>query len=373
MLDMVNKKHKYQYAQIKGGRAVTVKPEVLEELEELGKRGYSEVGIYATGKAPETEQEPLYRESRNLLKTNAKLVGRGGKGDNKVLKITEISDTKAIRINYSQRVGALMSYMFEKWQNSELDKEGYFVIRNLSKVARDLNTTPQRLKEDITRAGGFAYPYIKTVKRGKDGDTIDEEYKKLFEIKVRSKVEAGTVKRDGFINPEDIEGLNKNRTIEAIFSKPCKELRESIGRDSKGREIKGSKVYEMLGIGNVLTPVANILLGLELSLWGYKLYCYMGSNRPDYSIGLNKLLTHLGVTDEDLRKQGKPRYKSNIDKGLEELKLQGYVEKWTYSEGKDMYYWKYTSKAFRHPDMYKGKTGYNTNTENKGGKTPKNH
>lgn len=365
---MESKKTKYEYAKVDGGKAIPITPEIAQKLKEAS--DCAEVGLYASGIAP--QQEQLYRESRNLLKTNAKLVGRGDKGDNKVLKITEISDTKAIRINYSQRVGALMSYMFEKWQNSELDKEGYFVIRNLSKVARDLNTTPQRLKEDITRAGGFAYPYIKTVKRGKDGDTIDEEYKKLFEIKVRSKVEAGTVKKDGFINPEDIERLNKNRTIEAIFSKPCKELRESIGRDSKGREIKGSKVYEMLGIGNVLTPVANILLSLELSLWGYKLYCYMGSNRPDYSIGLNKLLTHLGVTDEDLRKQGKPRYKSNIDKGLEELKLQGYVEKWTYSEGKDMYYWRYTSKAFRHPDMYKGKTGYNTNTENRGSKTPKN-
>ena len=325
-------------------------------LQEAGKESLkvaTATGTDFTTARSEFEPELLYRESRNLLKTSAKITGRSSKGDRSETKLIEVEEINSKKDVYTQRVAVLMSYLLKEWQTDTLNSRAYYVIKNFSKVARDLNTTPQRLKEDITKVGGYTYPYIKTIKRGKTHDTIDAEYKKMFEVKVRLRVDSGTIKKDGFINPEDKKELDKNSTVKEVLVKPCRELRESIGRDSKGREIKGKEVYEILGIGNVLTPVANILLSLSLGLWAYKLYCFIGSNRPSYQIVLDKLLGHLGVAQEDLAKQGKPRYKENIDKGLKELEDKGYLERWTYNKSKDMYYWKFTVKAFRHPELVK--------------------
>lgn len=365
---MESKKTKYEYANIKGGKAIPVTPEVLERLKEIGDN--IEVGLYASGIAP--QENPLaYRESRSLLKTNAMLMGRGEKGRERT-GLAMVGTLNPTRYSYSKRAGILMNYLIYCWQTEQLDRKGRLVIKNLSKVARALKTTPQRVKEALAEVVAYEYPVITVINRGgkKDTqDTVESKDTKMFEITFISKVDKGVIKTNGFASKEDIERLSAYCYLAV---KPCETYRTGIGMDGRGRKIQGKRVYDMLGLGNVLTPIENIARSINLSLWGKKLLDYMGGNKPEQKIGLKKLLIHLGVTDEDLREQGKPRYKKNIDKGLEELKGEGYLEKWAYTKSKDMYYWKYTAQAFRHPDIFKGKTGYNINTEKRGKKTPKN-
>lgn len=332
MLDMANKKHKYQYAKITKGGAIPV----AEIPEQTGTQAFREVGMFAIGKAKEQEGGRYYRQPRELSKTLARFTGRDMSGE-EVKDLLDIEGVVGVRNVYTRTMGVLIKYLIESWQTSKLNDRGFATIKSLSKVSKETGIGRKELRGDLAKVLGYVLPYIVNVKTGKKRDYLTIKEEKLFDYEVVVSV--------------DKEGGNPR--FEKINHKPTERIRNAIGRDDMGRELRGRGLHNRLGIGSVLTPVENILLGLELSHYAYILYEYMNSNTPKGQIGFEKLCPHLGITEDKLAQQGKPRYRKYIKEGLEELKEKGYLERWSYSKTKDMYYWRCSKKVYLHPSLSK--------------------
>lgn len=372
MFDMGDKKYKYQYAKIVDGKAVLGDGETLEErygitkekkeivegtikeafesFEKLKNLTATGLDIVTTKKGFDLgeERERYVKVSRSMLKDNAFNIGRGS--ERKPLELVVKEGEIARRDTISGRATGLGVYLQTKWASENLNSEGYFVIKRgqLSKIAKEVDTTPQRVKQYLAELGRYAYRYITPIRRMDDNKTrVTDEFKFLWTVKVIRTVE-GEVK-EGFITDKEAEYLDKKYGFEEIWVKPCERYRGDVGMDELGRRVEDNEEKKLLAyFGNVFADEGIYTVPPKLSDMGKKLFYFTSANVPTQRIGFEKLAKHLQITDEQLSEQGKPRIQERITKGMEELFEIGHLEKWSYSEKKDMYYLKYTNKYIKH-------------------------
>ena len=344
---MASKKIKYQYAKVVEGRVVTEDTPEIQNNE-----AFADIGLYITGKA--REKEELVKVSRSLLKDSALNIGRGKKRD---LKLTP-SRTRTKRDTISRRATGIALYIQTKWgvdaHWERLHEGGYISIERgeLSKVAKQNNTTPQRFKEYLTELGTFTYHYVKPLNKGKRGDTqvIAEEFKPFFDVKIIRTV-GGEIK-EGYITDEEAEFLDNKYSFDRILIRPCERYRGDIGFDAEHKEITDNANKRLQAeFGNVLAVADVYKLPIQLSDMATKLLLYTSSNKPKYDIGFERLKKHLKISDSDISKQGKPRILDTIKKGFDELIGIGHLEYCTYSKNKDIFYLKYTDKYIKHSEF----------------------
>jgi len=309
------------------------------ETEKLVRGGVSMEVVTSKG---EFDKEVLYKESRSLLKTNSLVVGRDTEQIS-LFTLQGYEDRGLDKKSYPRRVGVLMQYLTREWQKRPKDKDGYLVIDNLQEVANALKTTPQKLKIHLIMAGGWSYPFVKTIKSdtktGKKDIVIRHEH--LFDIQIVCRVDEDVDIQELLVGTTYTNFI-KNYPVKEIRVKPCDTIIYNTSGDKK-----------KIGLGNIFATDETATIGLDMSDMAYKLFCLAGSNKPTFKIGWEKLIKQLGVRQEDISKQGKPRIKKQIDKGLKELVDRGAFEYWKYNEDRSLYSWKYTDKYFKHKEGMK--------------------
>lgn len=378
MLDMGNKKHKYQYAEIVDGRVVLdnereldekygitkEKKEIVEEalkeafkdferMKDLGATGLDIATTKKGFREPE-EREKFVKVSRSMFKDNAFNIGRGS--ERKPLDLAKKGgEVSSDRDTISGRATGLGVYLQTKWVSESLNNDGYFVIKRgeLSKIAKEVDTTPQRVKQYLAELGRYAYRYITPVKKLDNNKTrITDEFKFLWTVKVIRTIE-GEVK-EGFITDKEAEYLDEKYGFEEIWVKPCERYRGDVGMDEFGRPIIDNRDKKLLAyFGNVFAVEEIYAVPPKLSDMGKKLFYHTSANVPTQRIGFEKLRKHLNITDNQLSEQGKPRIQERIRIAMDELEEIGHLERWSYSEKTDIYYLKYTDKYIKHPNFLK--------------------
>jgi len=291
----------------------------------------------------EFDTEPLYRESRSLLKTTARAVGRERDGKQLSLFVMpEFQDRELNRTNYPQKAGVLMQFIMKEWQLRPKDNNGYLVIENLQAVADTVNTTTQKLKIYLLMLGGYTYPITKTRVDGKTGRKITTfSQEQLFKIEVDYYTDDLDLSNGNKVGTSLVSFI-KNTPVKEVRVRPCDTLINNINGDKRG-----------VGLGYILATENTATIGLLMGSWAYKLFCLSGGEKPTYKIGWANLLERLGVSKEDITKQGKPRIRKQIEQGLDELRDKGHLEYWKFNKERDLYSWKYTDMYLRHKDRNK--------------------
>lgn len=340
---MANKKTKYQYAKLEKGKAIAVDNPETEGIE-----AFTERKLYVTGKAPEGDKgREEYRELRITAKSNAKLTGRD-RSKKQTLPLAKMGEVSIVKEVYPQNTGRVLSYIQYLIQYKAPHKKGEWQIKNIAEASRFMEMQPHRFKESIANLMK-AYPYI----TARGGNIVDKQYRQIVDIRVRLRTKNPVEKGKGFITEKEEEILDKESVIDTIFIKPSKEFLNGLGLDSYGKQLSKQEFSKRGGLGNVLLPISSLKYSKNESLMEYKVRNFLISNKPVAQIRVDKILTHLGITEEDLAKQGRPRYKRQIDTVMERLKSRGILERWSYSKAKDMYYTKTTREAHGHPAFYK--------------------
>lgn len=350
MLDMESKKHKYQYAEIKNGKAVDVKPDVLEKLEIARKESFRDVGLYATGTYREQKLEQIegdYRELRVTLKTNARLIGRDTSKKTK-LPLARVGEEYFVAEVYTKNVARLMSYIQYLVQYKPPYKKGEWHIGNIAEVCRELEIQYRTFIEGLSFIASRNIPYITT--RG--GHFYYKDYRKLVGVRVKMRTRDTMTKGEGFITQKEEEILDKNSTIDTIILNPTKEFFNGLGVDSYGKPLSKEEFSKVGGLGNVLLPIASLRYSKNESLMENKLRQFFVSNTPHQRYKLDTLLAEGGITAEDISKQGKPRYRKQIELELNKLQDRGLIE-YSYSNKTKVYYITVKDKAFKHPHFHK--------------------
>jgi hypothetical protein len=307
-----------------------------KEIDSVLRSGVS-MGVVASKN--EFDTEVLYKESRSLLKTNSLVVGRDTE-QLSLFTIQDYQDRELEKKSYPRMVGVLMQYLTKEWQKRPRDKDGYLVIENLQEIADKLKTTPQRVKLFLVMAGGWTYPFVRTIKSdkktGKKDIVIKHEH--LFNIEIICRVDE-SIDLQGLLVGTTYTNFIKNYPVKAVRVKPSDTIINNIAGDKK-----------QIGLGNIFATEDTATIGLDMGDMAYKLFCLAGSNKPSFVIGWEKLTKQLGITKQYISKQGKPRVKKQIERGLKELVSIGAFEYWKFNEDRELYSWKYTDKYFKHKD-----------------------
>jgi len=357
MLDMANKKHKYQYAKITRGGAIPV----TDISEQTGTRGFRDVGIYVIGKAKEEDtEEGDYRELRVATKTDAKLVRRDSdKKEN--LPLVKVGGVDFVAESYSKNVSRVLSYLAYLVQYKPPHKKGEWHIKNIAEASRFLEMQPHRFKECISFLASRNLPYITT--RG--GHFYYKGYRRLVEIRVKMRTQDTMAKGEGFITQKQEEILDRKSVIDTIIINPTREFMNGLGFDTNGKLLSKEEFRKLGGLGNILLPVQSLKDSKDESLMEFRLRRFFVGNTPKQRYKLDTLLAEVGITAEDIKQQGKPRYKKQIELELNKLRSRGLIT-YTYSNKTKVYYFTVTDKAFKHPQLHKrGGKSIAVNTESR--------
>jgi hypothetical protein len=286
----------------------------------------------------EKKAERLHKQPRGYLKTTAKLVGRST-NEKTLFSLPEADAMPEIGGNLlrgvmSRNTAILGNYLLQLWQQNGKEK---LIINNLSFISEMMGNSNYEIKIYLLYLGGYVYPIID---KDKDGLTLKTE--QLFNVefkygkKVADKYYDGNVTKIGVGNAKFI----KDEPIDSITIKPSPLF---------------IKALEGKGLGNVL--VVNdtfIKLALSLTDIAYKIFNYSASNKPSQKIGEDNLVKHLGL-EVQIKKQGRPRIRATILKGLQELKDKGHIKSYSYDDIKGMYVFIFSDKYVKHPDHKKSK------------------
>jgi hypothetical protein len=288
MLDMESKKTKYEYANIKGGKAIPVTPEVLERLKEIGDN--IEVGLYASGIAPQQEQEEGdYRELRVATKTDAKLVRRDSdKKEN--LPLVKVGEVDFVAESYSKNVSRVLSYVAYLVQYKPIHKRGEWHIKNIAEASRFLEMQPHRFKECISFLASRNLPYITS--RG--GHFYYKDYRRLVGIKVKMRTQGAMTKGEGFITQKAEEILDSKSVVDTIIINPTKEFMNGLGFDTYGRTLSKGEREKVGGLGSILLPVQSLKDSKDESLMEFRLRRFFVGNTPKQRYKLDTLLAEVG-------------------------------------------------------------------------------
>ena len=91
-------------------------------------------------------------------------------------------------------------------------------------------------------------------------------------------------------------------------------------------------------------------LALSLTDIAYKIFTYSASNKPNQKIKEDSLIKHLGL-EKQIKTQGRPRVRTTILKGLQELKDKEHIKNYSYDDTTGMYLFDYSDKYIKHQDL----------------------
>ena len=284
---------------------------------------------------------PLHKQPRNLLKTLAKGIGNSGE---ELTLFTMPQTEGGIKEEISKNTGALAFYLIQLYQQNN-SKPLEIPKGKLSPISRVMNCNNYRLKIYLLYLGGYNYPIID---KNDTGELIVKT-DKLFDIEfVYSKKTADKYS----VNNGQIQGVERIGTEILTFIK-----NEELDRVIITPNSRFIKALEGKGLGNILTANDKFVgLILELSDIATKILTYSSSNTPSQKIREELLVKHLGLIKQ-VKKQGMPRVRGTILKGLQELKDKGHIRSYSFDEATRMYSFNYTNKFVQYSEGKKGKKG----------------
>ena len=290
--------------------------------------------------------EKLHKQPRSLLKTVGQSISNTTEAPELFTLPQKVEPgvgaIAELREEISKNTGALAFYLIQKYQENNSKP---LEITNLNSIAEVMNCNNYRLKLYLLYLGGYVYPIIDKDERTKELVLTNEQ---LFKIEFRySKKIADKYKVN---NRGEIQGVERfgNNILNFIKDEP---LDRVIITPSQ----RFVKALEGEGLGNILT-VNNKFVGLILELTDIatKILCYSSSNKPELKIKEDNLVKHLGLIKQ-IKRQGKPRVRATILKGLEELQEKGHIKSYSYEEATEMYSYTYSDKYVRFKGGKKGK------------------
>lgn len=289
----------------------------------------------------EGEVERLHKQPRNLLKTVAQRISNTT--DEPTLftlpqKVEPVGGAIGeLKEEISKNTGALAFYLIQKYQENNSKS---LEITNLNAIAEVMNCNNYRLKLYLLYLGGYVYPIVDRDERTKELVLTNEQ---LFKIEFRYSKQIAD--KYSVNNRGEIQGVERigNNLLNFIKDEPL----DRVVITPSSRFIKA---LEGKGLGNILT-VNNKFVGLILELTDIatKILSYSSSNRPSQKIAEDNLIKHLGLTKQ-IKKQGKPRVRATILKGLQELQDKEHIKSYSYEEATGMYSYNYSDKYVRYKE-----------------------
>ena len=289
--------------------------------------------------------EKLHKQPRNLLKTVGQNISNTTEAPGLFTLPQRVESGGGaigeLKEEISKNTGALAFYLIQKYQeNSSKPLE----ITNLNSIAEAMSFTNYRLKLYLLYLGGYVYPIIDKDEKTKELVLTNEQ---LFKIEFRysQKIADKYSVKEG-----EIQGVERigNNVVNFIKDEP---LDRVIITPSQ----RFINALEGKGLGNILT-VNNKFVGLILELTDIatKIFCYSSSNRPTWKIAEDNLIKHLGLTKQ-IKKQGKPRVRATILKGLQELQDKGHIKSYSFDQPTEMYSYTYSDKYVKYKEAKKNK------------------
>lgn len=287
------------------------------------------------------EVEKLHKQPRSLLKTVGQNISNTIETPGLFTLPQKVEPGGGVigelKDEISKNTGALAFYLIQKYQENN-DKP--LKINNLNSIAEVMNCNNYRLKLYLLYLGGYVYPIIDKDEKTKELVLTNEQ---LFKIEFRySKQVADKYHVNGRGEIQGVERIG-NSLLNFIKDEP---LDRVIITPSQ----RFIKALEGKGLGNILT-VNNKFVGLILELTDIatKILCYSSSNQPSQKIAEDNLVKHLGL-EKQVKKQGRPRIRATILKGLQELQDKGHIKSYSYEETTGMYSYIYLDKYVRYKE-----------------------
>lgn len=321
------------------------KEEVSNRIQQALSDTYVQMGIdviWEFNNIDKKNSDKGHKQSRSLVRTIARSVGKDTTQpslfsmpfnelkDELERKLAESPDGKLTKEYLSQKTSTLALLLVCKYDELPKNEDGSICISDVSGLAAQMKTSIQEIKYMLLYLSGFQYPHVAHYSESKE---IGFKMSKLFDIeffydqKHEKKIELNGT----HLRVEGVMNIVKNVRIKRLQVRPTPEFI----RDLKG---KGSGYIQIRATDGYLAMCH------DLSLMAFKLMNYSMANRSDWKINEDKLIEALGIQDM-LKKQGKPRTQSTIQKALEELKEKGHLTEFqTPAHTGDMYTWKYGSK-----------------------------
>ena len=284
------------------------------------------------GLAPKpTVIERLHKQPRNLLKTLSQTIGNTTDSPG-VFALPETlgASENIVKDELSKNTGALALYLMQLYQENN---NKALEIVNLAPLSEKLNCNNHRLKLFLLYLGGYTYPIVDKDEKTKELILTNEQ---LFKIEFRY---SQAVANKYEVSGGEIQGAERvgNSLVNFIKDEPISKV---IITPSE----RFIRALEGKGLGNILTVNDTFVsLILELTDIATKILTYSSSNRPSHKIAEENLIKHLGLTKQ-IKKQGKPRIRATILKGLMELKNKGHIKNYNYEDSTAMYSFTYSDK-----------------------------
>jgi len=289
--------------------------------------------------------EKLHKQPRSLLKTVAQRVSNTTE-EPTLFTIPQKIETNGgidnLKEEISKNTGALAFLLIQKYQENGCKP---LEITNLNTLAEALGTTNYRLKIYLLYLGGYVYPIIDRDEKTRELILTNEQ---LFKIEFRYSEKTAlkySVNKSGEIQGverigSDLLSFIKDEPLDRAIIKPSERF---------------IKALEGKGLGNILTVNDKFVgLILELTDIATKILSYSSSNKPSQKIAEDNLIKHLGLTKQ-LKKQGRPRIRATILKGLQELQDKGHLKSYAFEEDKAVYNFAYSTKFVRYKETQKDK------------------
>jgi hypothetical protein len=282
--------------------------------------------------------ERLHKQPRNLLKTVAKSISNTTDEPTLFTMPQKLEGGGGAMSTYKEEInrntGALAFYLMQLYQQNN---NKTLEIENLSPIADTINCNNYRLKLYLLYLGGYVYPIIDRDEKTRELVLTNEQ---LFKVEFRYSKKVGDKYQ---VNSRgEIQGVERIGTDLLSFIKD-----EPLDRVLITPSPLFIKALEGRGLGNILTVNDKFVgLILELTDIATKLLSYSSSNKPTHKIGEDNLIKHLGLIKQ-IKKQGKPRVRATILKGLQELKEKGHIKSYSYEEATAMYTYTYSDKYVR--------------------------
>ena len=305
--------------------------------------GYSPAKVIQPGV---DEVEKLHKQPRSLLKTVAQRISNTTDEPTLFTLPQKVEPGGGaigeLKEEISKNTGALAFYLIQKYQENNSKP---LEISNLNSIAEVMNCNNYRLKLYLLYLGGYVYPIVDRDERTKELVLTNEQ---LFKIEFRYSKQIAD--KYSVNSRGEIQGVERigNNLLNFIKDEPL----DRVVITPSERFIKA---LEGKGLGNILT-VNNKFVGLILELTDIatKILSYSSSNRPTWKIAEDNLVKHLGLTKQ-IKKQGKPRVRATILKGLQELQDKGHIKSYSYEEATGMYSYTYSDKYVRYKNSKRDK------------------
>jgi hypothetical protein len=292
------------------------------------------------------EVEKLHKQPRSLLKTVAQRISNTTDEPTLFTLPQKVEPGGGaigeLKEEISKNTGALAFYLIQKYQENNSKP---LEVTNLNSIAEVMNCNNYRLKLYLLYLGGYVYPIVDRDERTKELVLTNEQ---LFKIEFRysSKI----ADKYSLNNRGEVQGVERIGSDLLNFIKD-----EPLDRVVITPSVRFINAMEGKGLGNILT-VNNkfVQLILELTDIATKILSYSSSNKPSQKIAEDNLVKHLGLTKQ-IKKQGKPRVRATILKGLQELQDKGHIKSYSYEEATGMYSYTYSDKYVRFKEGKKAK------------------